>query len=121
MVPYRALLDVPREPVEHVSWLLYARRRDLRSPWRRLGCYQQALLVPAHLRKNETFARLGAGCGVWEAAARRCVDEARDVLASWAPGLHEALTGPGEGDVVIVDGTLMPIDRIEADEPCRFR
>ncbi|WP_030192791.1 transposase family protein, partial [Streptomyces violaceorubidus] len=41
-----------------------------------------------------------------------------DVLASWAPGLHEALTGLGEGDHVIVDGTLIPIDRIGADEPC---
>jgi hypothetical protein len=40
-----------------------------------------------------------------------------DVLASWAPGLHEALVGLGEGDVVIVDGTLIPTDRIAADEP----
>lgn len=40
-----------------------------------------------------------------------------DVLASWAPGLHEALTGLGESDHVIVDGTLIPIDRIRADEP----
>jgi hypothetical protein len=45
------------------------------------------------------------------------VDEALDVLASWAPGLHEALTGLGEGDHVIVDGTLIPTDRIGADEP----
>jgi hypothetical protein len=28
------------------------------------------------------------------------VDEALEVLASWAPGLHEALTGLGEGDHV---------------------
>ncbi|MFE5947974.1 transposase family protein, partial [Streptomyces sp. NPDC056480] len=29
----------------------------------------------------------------------------------------EALTGPGEGDHVIVDGTLIPTGRIAADEP----
>ncbi len=45
------------------------------------------------------------------------MDEVLGVLASWAPGLHEALTGLGEGDHVIVDGTLIPIDRIRADEP----
>jgi hypothetical protein len=41
----------------------------------------------------------------------------RPVLASWAPGLHKALTSLGEGDHVIADGTLIPIDRIRADEP----
>jgi hypothetical protein len=43
-----------------------------------------------------------------QATAWRYVDEALEVLASWAPGLHEALTGLGEGDHVIVDGTLIP-------------
>lgn len=28
MVPYRAMLDVPHELVERVSWLLYEHRRD---------------------------------------------------------------------------------------------
>ncbi|MGW6413242.1 IS5/IS1182 family transposase, partial [Streptomyces vinaceus] len=27
-VPYSATLDVPHELVEHVSWLLYERRRE---------------------------------------------------------------------------------------------
>lgn len=36
---------------------------------------------------------------------------------SWAPGRHEALVGLGEGEFVIVDGTLIPTDRIKADEP----
>lgn len=39
------------------------------------------------------------------------------VLAAWAPGLHETLVGLGEGDFVIVDGTLIPTDRIQADGP----
>ncbi|MFD9633499.1 transposase family protein, partial [Streptomyces violascens] len=40
-----------------------------------------------------------------------------DVVAAWAPGLHEALVGLGEGDFVIVDGTLISTGRIKTDEP----
>ncbi len=39
------------------------------------------------------------------------------MLASWAPALHEALTGLDESDHVIVDGTLLPTDRVRADQP----
>ena len=113
MVPYPSMLDVPYELVEHVSWLVYTRRRELRSPWRKLSCFKQALLTLAHLRKNETFAQVGAGFGVSEATAWRYVDERLEVLAAWAPDLHEALVGLGEGDFVIVDGPLIPTDRIQ--------
>ncbi|MFE3584282.1 transposase family protein [Streptomyces vinaceus] len=117
MVPYPSTLDVPYELVEHVSWLLHARRRELGTRWRRLGCFKQALLTLAHLRKNEMFAQVGAGFGVSEATAWRYVGEIIGVLAAWAPGLYEALAGLGEGDFVIADGTLIPTDRIRADEP----
>lgn len=43
--------------------------------------------------------------------------ETVDVLAAWAPRLREALTGRGENDFVILDGTLIPTDRVAADEP----
>ncbi|MGX8904655.1 transposase family protein [Streptomyces netropsis] len=118
MVPYCSILDVPYELVEHVAWLIHARRCELGTRWRRLGCFTQALLVLAHLRKNETFAQVGPGSGVSEATAWRYVDETLEVLAAWAPGLREAVAGLGEGDFVIVDGTLIPTGRIAADEPC---
>ncbi|GHE15896.1 hypothetical protein GCM10010339_92030 [Streptomyces alanosinicus] len=92
-------------------------RRELRSVWRGLGCFKQAPLVLAHLRKNETSAQAGAGFGVCEATAWRYVHESVEVLASWVPRLHEALAGPDEGDFVILDGTLVPTHRIKADEP----
>ncbi|MBH1934255.1 transposase family protein [Streptomyces sp. AV19] len=111
------MLDVPHELVEHVSWLIHARRRELKSPWRRPGCFKQALPALSHLRKNETFAQVGAGFGVSESTAWRYVDETLEVLTAWAPGLREALVGLGEGDFVVVDGTLIPTDRIAADEP----
>ncbi|WP_093879116.1 transposase family protein [Streptomyces sp. TLI_105] len=117
LVPYPAMLDVPYELVEHVAWLLYEHRRARNARWRKLGCFDQALLTLVHLRKNETFSQLGAGFGISQATAWRYVDETLDVLAGWAPGIHEALTGLGEGDHVVVDGTLIPTDRIRADEP----
>ncbi|MDH6229065.1 hypothetical protein M2169_006121 [Streptomyces sp. MJP52] len=48
---------------------------------------------------------------VSETTAWRYVDETLEIPAAWAPGLHEALVGLGEGDVVIVDGILIPTDR----------
>ncbi|MFJ2474884.1 transposase family protein, partial [Streptomyces sp. NPDC087659] len=97
MVPYRATLDVPHELVEHVSWLIYARRCERGRRWRKLGCFHQALLALVHLRKNETLPQLAAGFGISTATAWRYVDETLEVLASWAPGLQEALVGLGEG------------------------
>jgi hypothetical protein len=88
------------------------------SPWRKLGCFKQALLVLAHLRKNETFAQVAAGFGVSQATAWRYLDETVEALAAWAPGLHGALVGLGEDDFVIVDGALVPTDRIGVDEVC---
>ncbi|MEV7862597.1 transposase family protein [Streptomyces hirsutus] len=116
-VPYPATLDVPHELVEHVAWLLYEHRRARNTRRRKLGCFDQALLTPVHPRKNETFAQFGAGFAISQATAWRSVDETLEVPASWAPGLHEALTGLGEGDHVIVDGTLIPTDRVRADQP----
>lgn len=117
MVPYRAMLDVPYEVVEHVSWLIYARRRELHSRWRRLSCFRQALLVLVHLRKNETLAQVGAGFGVSTATAGRYVSEAVDVLAELAPGLMDALQGHDPNEFLILDGTLVRTDRVAADEP----
>ncbi|MEU0398749.1 transposase family protein, partial [Streptomyces sp. NPDC006197] len=64
VVPYPAMLDVPHELVEHVAWLLHERRRARNTRWHKLGCFKQALLTLAHLRKNETFSQLGAGFGI---------------------------------------------------------
>lgn len=82
-----------------------------------MSCFDQALLTLARFRKNETFAQACDGSGVSEATAGRDANETLEVLAAWAPGLHEALVGLGEGDFVIVDGTLIATDRIKADEP----
>ncbi|GJF33662.1 hypothetical protein KNE206_63620 [Kitasatospora sp. NE20-6] len=117
MVPHAAMLDVPHEVVEHVSWLIYARRRERHSRWRRLSCFRQALLVLVHLRRNATLAELGAAFGVSTATAGRYVTETVDLLAEHAPTLQEALREPPAEGFVILDGTLIATDRVKADEP----
>lgn len=84
LVSYPAMLDVPHEVVEYVSWLIYARRRELNSRWCRLGCFRQALLTLVHLRKNETHAQVGAGFGASTVTVGWYVAEAVEVRPAGA-------------------------------------
>jgi DDE superfamily endonuclease/Helix-turn-helix of DDE superfamily endonuclease len=75
--------------------------------------------VLAYLRKGETFAELAAGFGVGTTTAWRYVAETVGLLAAHSPKLPKALakaTQTGHAYVVI-DGTLIPIDRVAADRP----
>jgi hypothetical protein len=105
--------------VEHVSWLIYARRRELRSRWRRLSCFQQASLVLVHLRKNETLHQVCVGFGVSTATATatagRYVTEAVDILADHAPTLLDAPQDHDPNEFLILGGTLIRTDRVAAD------
>ena len=80
---------------------------------------QQALLVLAYLRKGETFAELAAGFGVGTATAWRYVNETVPLLAARAPGLRQAVKGAKKAGLayVVIDGTLIAIDRVAADRP----
>ncbi len=70
-----------------------------------------------HLRCGHTFAQLAAGFGVGVATAHRYVTEAVDVLAVLAPTLQQAMAVAARKALAILDGTLLPIDRIAADRP----
>jgi hypothetical protein len=80
---------------------------------------QQALLVLVHLRKGETFAALAAGFGVGTTTAWRYVQEAVALLAARAPRLDAALEAVKRAKraFVVLDGILIPIDRLAADRP----
>ncbi len=80
---------------------------------------QQALLVLAYLRKGETFADLAAGFGVGTATAWRYVTETVALLAARSPKLCRALAAAKDAGhaYVVIDGTLIPIDRVAADRP----
>ncbi|MDT7709121.1 MAG: hypothetical protein QOG20_4728 [Pseudonocardiales bacterium] len=93
---------------------LRARRSQLSTRWRRLTAGRQALLVLAHLRKGETYADLatGFGIGIGTTTVFRYVQEALEVLAALAPSLRDAVAVAVRKTFVILDGTLLRIDRV---------
>ncbi len=94
-----------------VADALRHRRLVVGTRWRRLTADQQALLVMAHLRKGETYADLAAGFAIGMATVFRYIRAALEVLAALAPTLRDAVTVAARKAFVIVDGTLLRIDR----------
>ncbi|WP_436740215.1 transposase family protein [Streptomyces sp. BBFR102] len=117
MLVYPSGIDLSSRALQHLSGLLAGHRRRIGSRWRRLTCGQQALLVLAHLRCGDTYARLAAGFRIGIATAYRYISEAVDLLAALAPTLEQAMTTVRKKAYVILDGTVLPIDRIAADRP----
>jgi len=119
MLFYRAVLPLSRATLTYVAGVIRRYRRQIGSCWRKLTPGQQALLVLAHLRKGETFAELAAGFAVSTATAWRYVTETVRLLAARAPKLRRALRDAKEAGhaFVVIDGTLIPVDRLAADRP----
>ena len=94
-------------------------RKSIGSCWRKLNPGQQALLVLAYLRKGETFAELAAGFEVGTTTAWRYVSETVALLAARAPKLRQAVRDAKKAGYayVVLDGTLIPADRVAADRP----
>ncbi|MEV8563464.1 transposase family protein [Streptomyces sp. NPDC051917] len=92
-------------------------RRAIGSRWRRLSTGRQALLTLAHLRVGHTYTQLAAGFGVGTTTAYRYVTEAVELLGTLAPSLADAVRTASVKAYLILDGTLLPIDRIAADRP----
>ncbi|MEU5548026.1 transposase family protein [Streptomyces sioyaensis] len=117
MLVYPSAIDLSSRTLQHLSGLLAGHRRRIGSRWRRLTCGRQALLALAHLRCGDTYARLAAGFRVGIATVFRYIREAADLLAALAPTLEQAMETVRKKACVILDGTLLPIDRIAADRP----
>ncbi|WP_093804147.1 transposase family protein [Streptomyces sp. Wb2n-11] len=110
-------IDLSTRTLRYLSRQPAARRREIGTRWRRLSAGRQALLVLAHLRCGDTYAQLAAGFGIKIATVFRYIREAVEVLAVLAPTLAEAMKTIRTKAFVILDGTLLPIDRIAADTP----
>jgi DDE superfamily endonuclease/Helix-turn-helix of DDE superfamily endonuclease len=115
---YRAALPLSRKTLNYVAGIIRRHLEAIGSRWRKLNPGQEALLVLACLRKGETFAELAAGFGVGRTTAWRYVDEVVALLAARAPKLRAAVRDAKKTwAYVIVDGTLIPVDRLAADRP----
>ena len=83
----------------------------------------QALLVVAHLscgatsstaatHTGETYRDLATGFGTGTTTAYRYLREALELLAAMAPSLQQAIEVARGKAYVILDGTLLRIDRV---------
>ena len=117
MLVYPSSIDLSSRTLRFLTGQLTMRRQEIGTRWRRLSTARQALLALAHLRCGDTYAQLAAGFGIGIATVYRYIREANEVLAALAPTLTEAMKTIRAKAFVILDGTLLPIDRIAADTP----
>lgn len=117
MLSYPAAIPLSNRTLARLSELIRARRAEQRSRWRRLNPGQQALLVLAHLRNGDTYARLAAGFAVGTTTAWRYVRESVDLLAALADDVQAAAQRAARLAYTILDGTLIPIDRVADQKP----
>jgi hypothetical protein len=119
MLFYRAALPLSSRTLNFVAGVIGRHLAAINSPWRKLAPARQALLVLAYLRKGETFAGLAAGFEVSVTTAWRYVNDVTGLLAARASKLGKAVRDAKEAGYayVIVDGTLIPIDRVAKDRP----
>jgi hypothetical protein len=117
MLVHPSGVDVSSSALRFLTQQLRRNRRAIGSRWRRLSTGRQALLALAHLRMGHTYAQLAAGFGIGTTTAYRYVTEAVDLLAALAPTLADAVRTASTKTYLLLDGTLLPIDRIAADRP----
>ncbi len=117
LLSYPAAIPLSQRTLVELADLLRCERNQRRSRWRRLDAGGQALLVLAHLRNGDTYTRLGAGFAVGSATAWRYVREAVDLLAARADDVAAAGRRAARLAYAILDGTLVPIDRVADQKP----
>ncbi|MBW8822468.1 MAG: IS5 family transposase [Streptomyces sp.] len=117
MLVYPSGVDVSSSALRFLAARLREHRRALGTRWRRLSPGRQALLALAHLRNGQPYAQLAAGFRIGTTTVYRYVTEAVELLAALAPTLAEAVRAASMKAYLILDGTLLPIDRIAADRP----
>ena len=119
MLFYRAALPLSSRTLNYAAAIIRRHLKAIGSRWRKLNPGQEALLVLAYLRKGETFGELAAGFGIGTATAWRYVNEVAELLAARAPKLRQAVRDAKRAGhaYVIIDGTLIPIDRVARDRP----
>lgn len=112
MLVYPSAISVSTKALTFVAEALRAHRRERGTRWRLLSSGRQALMVLAHLRKGETYRDLAAGFRVGVTTAYRYLREALSVLAALAPSLEQAMGVAARKAYVVLDGTLLRIDRV---------
>lgn len=117
MLSYPAAIPLSTRALTRLAELIRQHRAARGSRWYRLDSGRQALLVLAHLRNGDTYARLAAGFQVGTSTAWRYVRQTIDLLAVLADDLNTAVGRATRLAYAILDGTLIPIDRVADQKP----
>jgi hypothetical protein len=117
VLSYPAAIPLSTRTLNHLAGLIRRHRSQRRSRWRRLDPGRQALLALAHLRNGDTYIRLACGFEIGVTTAWRYVREAVDLLAATADDLETAMKRIRLLAYAILDGTLIPIDRVRDQKP----
>lgn len=116
---YPSAIDLSSRSLRFPTGRLKAMRQEIGTLGGASPASRQALLALAHLRCDDSCVQLAAGFGVGIATVYHYIREAVEALAGLAPSLAEAMRTMREKAFVILDGTLLPIDRIPADPPTK--
>ncbi|GAA4957944.1 IS5/IS1182 family transposase [Actinoplanes utahensis] len=117
MLSYPSTISLSSRTLNHLAGRIRAHRQQRKSRWRRLTPGRQALLALAHLRNGDTYTRLAAGFDIGTATAWRYVQEAIALLSAAADDLDTAMRRIRLLAYAILDGTLIPIDRVADQKP----
>jgi DDE superfamily endonuclease len=117
MLSYPSTIALSSRTLNHLADRIRVHRRHRKSRWRRLNPGRQALLALAHLRNGDTYTRLAAVSEIGVAAAWRYVQEAIALLSAAADDLNTAMQRIRQLAYAILDGTLIPIDRVADQKP----
>ena len=113
MLSYPSGMSVSSRALGMLADALRRHPRNQRATrWRKLTAGRQALLVIAYLRKGETYTELACGFAIGTSTVYRYVREAITLLAAMAPTLEQAIEVARGKAFVILDGTLLRIDRV---------
>lgn len=117
MLTYVASIPLSTRSLTRLTTLINAHRRELGGRWRALPAHEQALMSLAQLRNGDTLARLAAGFGVGLTTVWRYLREAIDLLTAEAADVAAAAHRAARLAYAILDGTLIPIDRVADQKP----
>lgn len=117
MLAHPSGLDLSSSAMRFLARKLTVLRRECGTRWHRHETDRSALRVLTHLRCGHTYNQLVTGFGISFSTVYRYVSEVVELLAALAPDLAEAVRAASRKAFVILDGTLLAIDCIAADQP----
>jgi hypothetical protein len=117
VLSYPSTISLSSRTLNDLADRIRQHRNQQRSRWRRLDAGRQALLALAHLRNGDTYTQLACGFAIGVATAWRYVQEAIALLAASADDLVTAMKRIRMLAYAILDGTLIPIDRVADQKP----